>query len=120
MAPCVSATQLTSGTMCAGDFRAQHDEAHLRTVAVGNQHLPALLDDVGDVFNRLAQREVLVFDALLVAVLDEGVAPNGDDRKFPAHGVAPDEEGESGGGEKEPLWRKASFSPPPGPFPSSS
>lgn len=104
----------------AGDFRAQHDEAHLRTVAVGNQHLPALLDDVGDVFHRLAQREVLVFDALLVAVLDEGVAPNGDDRKFPAHGVAPDEEGESGGGEKEPFWRRASFSPPPDPLPSSS
>ena len=41
----------------AGDFRAQHDEAHLRTVAVGNQHLPALLDDVGDVFHRLAQRK---------------------------------------------------------------
>lgn len=68
----------------AGDFRAQHDEPHLRAVAVGDQHLPALLDDVGDVLHRLAQREVLVFDALLVAVLDEGVAPNGDDRKFPA------------------------------------
>jgi len=69
-----------------GQFTTAQDEADLRAVAVGHGNVPAGLDHLGDVDGRLIGRVVLVFHRLVLLVLDQGVAADGDDGEFLGHG----------------------------------
>jgi len=44
------------------DFRAAQDETNLRTISVGNDHIPAVNDHFGDVFHRLDCSLILIGD----------------------------------------------------------
>jgi len=61
-----------------GQLVAAQDEAHLRAVAVGHDHVPALHDHVGDVPARLLDRAYLRRHILMLFVRDQGIAADGD------------------------------------------
>ena len=58
---------------------AAQDEADLRAVAVGHDHVPAALDHVGDVLAGLLDCADLRGDVLVLLIQDQGVAADGDD-----------------------------------------
>ena len=70
----------------AGEIGAQQDEADLRAVAVGDHDAVARGDERGDVVGRFAGRLVLVGHGDFLAVEDEGIAADGDDRERTFHG----------------------------------
>ncbi len=75
--------------LMTGQLGAAHDEPHLRSVAVGDGHVPAVGDELGDVLIRLPRRFVLVLDGLMLFVLDQGVTADGDDRSRHRYSTAP-------------------------------
>ena len=60
-----------------GHLGAAHDETHLRAIAVGYQNLIALLNQIGNVFDRLPDGLMLIFDRLLIFALDQRVSADG-------------------------------------------
>ena len=87
MPPCESATASHSGSSGTGDVRrgdqlaAQQDEADLRAVAVRHDHAPAVGDQLGDVPRRLAGVLGLLGDRAALAVEDQRVPADRDDRR---------------------------------------
>ena len=67
------------------DLGPPQDEAHLRAVAVPDDHLVAGLDHVGDMQAGLLRGLVLVFHRLVGGVLDQRIAADGDDCDFLRH-----------------------------------
>ena len=61
---------------------AQENEAHLRTVPVGDDNAIAVLQEVGDVAGGRHHGCVLVRHAHVLLVFDERVAAYGDDNCF--------------------------------------
>ena len=72
-----------------GELGAAQDEADLRPVAVADRHVPAVLDHRGDVPAGLAGRDVLVAHRLVLLVLDQRVAADGDNGALAAHRPSP-------------------------------
>ena len=73
-----------------GDLRAAQDEADLRPVPVPNRHVPPHLDHIGDVMRRLLRRLVLILNALVLLILNQGIAPNRNHGPFAfAHSKTP-------------------------------
>ncbi len=68
-------------TLC-GDLRAAQDETDLRAIAMTDGHIPAGFDHVGDVVGGFLGGQVLVFNSLVVLVLDQGIAANSDNCDF--------------------------------------
>jgi hypothetical protein len=54
---------------------------------MGNHHLIALDDQIGDVPDRLSYGLVLVFDLLQLFALNQRVAADGNKNKFFVHGL---------------------------------
>jgi hypothetical protein len=67
-------------------LRAAQDEPDLRAVPMRQEHIPALFDHARHVFARFNGGGVLIVDRLMLRVLDERVAADGDNRDL-AHGV---------------------------------
>ncbi len=61
------------------DLGAAEDEAHLGTVAVGDHHVPARGDHVGDVVRGRRRGSRLIGNGDVPVVHDQGVAPHGHD-----------------------------------------
>src|SRR5271157_2557045 len=68
-------------------FAAHEDEPDLRPVAVGDDDAEAPLEQVRDVADGVDDRGVLVGHALVMRILYERVAADGDDEGF--HGAKP-------------------------------
>ena len=66
----------------AGIFGAQQDKADLRAVAVGDDHVPALVNHVGDVDSGFSHGSELVRDAFMCFIFDERVASDGNNGQF--------------------------------------
>jgi hypothetical protein len=62
---------------------------------MGNQHLIALDDQVGDGPDCLTYGVMLVFDPLQFLALDQRIAADGDKNKLGVHGLPP-ESGQAG------------------------
>ncbi len=68
---------------CFGsDLRAAQDKANLRAVAVADHHLIAGLDHVGNMDAGLLGSIILVFDRLMLGILDQGIAADCDNSNF--------------------------------------
>src|SRR3990170_2785572 len=85
IAPCVSAPQTSSGTVCNAWLASSErkDEADLRPVAVCDDDVPPLIDHRGYVGGRFRHRLPLIGDRLPVCRFDQGVATDGDDCQPP-------------------------------------
>jgi len=75
-----------------GQFATAEDEADLRAVAVGHGDIPAGLDHAGDVIGSLVGGLVLVLDGLVLLVLNQRIAADGDDSEFFGHRSVPCEQ----------------------------
>ena len=80
----VSADHVQRGLMhLAGrQLVSAQDEADLRAVAVGDDHVPALHDHIGDVLARLLDRANLRGYVFVLFIEDQSVAAYGDDGGF--------------------------------------
>ena len=61
----------------ASQLGTHEDEPYLGAVAVGDDHLPALLDHIGDVDTGLPSGGELVGHRLVVFIFDQRIAPDG-------------------------------------------
>ena len=75
--------------LVGGKVGAPQDEADLGAVAVDDDQVPSLGDEIGDVVGGLGRRLVLVLDRLVGRVLDQRVAPDGDDGAGHGYSIAP-------------------------------
>jgi len=71
----------------AGSFVLQQDASDLRAVPVRDHDLPPGLGDVGDDLRREPGRTPHALDGVLVTLLQQRVAAEGDDDAMALHGV---------------------------------
>jgi hypothetical protein len=64
------------------EFRPPQDVTHLRTIAVGDNDVPAVFDHVGDAGNGEPRRFVLIGNCLMILIADKRVAANRDHREL--------------------------------------
>jgi hypothetical protein len=68
-----------------GDLGPAQDEAHLRAIAMPDDHFVPGLDHVCDVQAGGLGGFVLIFNCLVRGIFDQGIAADGDDCDFLCH-----------------------------------
>jgi len=53
-----------------GDLRATQNETNLRSIAMSDRYIPALLDHIGDMVCGFTQRAFLILNRLMMRILD--------------------------------------------------
>ncbi len=75
--------------LVGGQLGATEDEPDLGAVAVDDDQVPAVGDELGDVVGGLRGGLVLVLDGLVGGVLDQRVAADGDHGAGHGYSIAP-------------------------------